>query len=61
CNRSSIALAMGSGWLVLIVDVIVSLVGCLLTFSAIGFTCYEFAISLDKFHIRDGFHLVFLE
>eukprot|EP00081_Caenorhabditis_elegans_P017288 NP_497416.4 Sodium-dependent acetylcholine transporter [Caenorhabditis elegans] len=47
-------------WLVLIVDVIVSLVGCLLTFSAIGFTCYEFAISLDKFHIRDGFHLVFV-
>lgn len=47
-------------WLVLIVDVIVSLIGCLLTFSAIGFTCYEFAIALDKFHIRDGFHLVFV-
>ncbi|CAB3402724.1 unnamed protein product [Caenorhabditis bovis] len=46
--------------LVLTIDVIVSLIGCVLTFSAIGFTCFEFAISLDKFHIRDGFHLVFV-
>ncbi|CAD6198650.1 unnamed protein product [Caenorhabditis auriculariae] len=47
-------------WLVIAVDVIVSLIGCVLTFSAIGFTCFEFSIALDKFRIRDGFHLVFV-
>ncbi|VDO75910.1 unnamed protein product [Heligmosomoides polygyrus] len=47
-------------WLILSVDVITSVICCVLTFSAIGFTCFEFSISLEKFHIRDGAHLVFV-
>ncbi|WKY07310.1 hypothetical protein Q1695_007056 [Nippostrongylus brasiliensis] len=39
-------------WLILSVDVITSVICCVLTFSAIGFTCFEFSISLEKFHIR---------
>ncbi|KAK6740062.1 hypothetical protein RB195_008499 [Necator americanus] len=47
-------------WVILTVDVLTSLVCCVLTFSAIGFTCFEFSISLDKFQIRDGAHLIFV-
>uniref|UniRef100_W6NFM8 Sodium:neurotransmitter symporter domain containing protein n=1 Tax=Haemonchus contortus TaxID=6289 RepID=W6NFM8_HAECO len=47
-------------WVILTVDVITSVICCVLTFSAIGFTCFEFSISLEKFHIRDGAHLVFV-
>ncbi|KAK6024634.1 putative sodium-dependent acetylcholine transporter, partial [Ostertagia ostertagi] len=47
-------------WIILTVDVITSIICCVLTFSAIGFTCFEFSISLEKFHIRDGAHLVFV-
>uniref|UniRef100_A0A0K0DGJ4 Sodium-and chloride-dependent glycine transporter 2 n=1 Tax=Angiostrongylus cantonensis TaxID=6313 RepID=A0A0K0DGJ4_ANGCA len=39
-------------WVVLIVDIITSMICCVLTFSAIGFTCFQFSISLDKFHIK---------
>ncbi|VDM71684.1 unnamed protein product [Strongylus vulgaris] len=47
-------------WIILTVDVLTSIVSCVLTFSAIGFTCFEFSISLDKFQIRDGVHLIFV-
>ncbi|CAI4231197.1 unnamed protein product [Auanema sp. JU1783] len=47
-------------WIILIIDLLASIVCCVLTFSAIGFTCFEFSIALDKFHIKDGFHLVFV-
>ncbi|KAE9418941.1 hypothetical protein Angca_002340, partial [Angiostrongylus cantonensis] len=47
-------------WVVLIVDIITSMICCVLTFSAIGFTCFQFSISLDKFHIKDGAHLIFV-
>ncbi|VDM51930.1 unnamed protein product [Angiostrongylus costaricensis] len=47
-------------WMVLIVDIITSMICCVLTFSAIGFTCFQFSISLDKFHIKDGAHLIFV-
>ncbi|PAV82237.1 hypothetical protein WR25_21819 [Diploscapter pachys] len=47
-------------WLIMFVDFFMSIVCCVLTFAAIGFTCFEFSIELDKFYIRDGVHLVFV-
>ncbi|CAJ0599966.1 unnamed protein product [Cylicocyclus nassatus] len=47
-------------WIILTVDVLTSIVCCVLTFSAIGFICFEFSISLDKLQIRDGVHLIFV-
>nr|ACI49252.1 hypothetical protein Csp3_JD07.002 [Caenorhabditis angaria] len=45
--------------LILFVDVFVSIIGCLLTFSAVGFVAVRFSIPLPNFPIKDGFHLVF--
>ncbi|EYC17487.1 hypothetical protein Y032_0030g2083 [Ancylostoma ceylanicum] len=39
-------------WMILTFDVLTSVVCCLLTFSAIGFTCFKFSISLDKSPIQ---------
>ncbi|KAL6728873.1 hypothetical protein Aduo_010606 [Ancylostoma duodenale] len=47
-------------WIILIVDVLTSVVCCVLTFSAIGFTCSVFSIPLDKFPIQEGVHLIFV-
>ncbi|CAJ0942793.1 unnamed protein product, partial [Mesorhabditis belari] len=47
-------------WIIVFVDLFSSLCACVLTFSALGFTCYQFSIKLDQIQIADGAHLVFV-
>ncbi|GMT19400.1 hypothetical protein PFISCL1PPCAC_10697, partial [Pristionchus fissidentatus] len=47
-------------WLIPLLDVICSLSACVLTFSAIGFTCRLIGVDIHHFQLRDGAHLLFV-
>ncbi|GMR42406.1 hypothetical protein PMAYCL1PPCAC_12601, partial [Pristionchus mayeri] len=47
-------------WLIPLLDVICSISACVLTFSAIGFTCRLIGVSFDDFQLKDGVHLLFV-
>uniref|UniRef100_A0AC35TQ97 Transporter n=1 Tax=Rhabditophanes sp. KR3021 TaxID=114890 RepID=A0AC35TQ97_9BILA len=47
-------------WLIGIIDHLTSILSAALTFSAIGFMCYEMNIELDKFEWKTGIQLVFV-
>ncbi|GMS89477.1 hypothetical protein PENTCL1PPCAC_11652, partial [Pristionchus entomophagus] len=47
-------------WLIPLLDILCSISACILTFSAIGFTCRLIGVDITHFQLRDGAHLLFV-